>query len=262
MGRFPLHVVKQPMCDAQRFALCGLGQNLFQASMPCPQGHSHDKRARRPLVRPDEKRESFARLGLASFEGAQKGAMFDYDKCISRLIDLVARINTSTWTPTPESKALGELANKLDQTASLLAEHRWIHLEEAFNADPPPDIGFDGMPIKNTEYRAGKYAGLYRGIEELAEFARKEKEKLPNARKKRAVKVAALGLLHVRYQCGHGQPSLYDQGEEVTALLGICEKANMVLSRERLRGLLKEALDTFDPTFCSNEIAEIFVLSQ
>lgn len=188
--------------------------------------------------------------------------MYDYDKSISRLVDRVTKINESTWTPTAEAKALNDLANKLDETAALLAEHRWIYLEEAFNADPPADIGIDGIPIKNTEYRAGKYASLYRGIEELAEFSRKEKALLPNAREKRAVKFAALGLLHVRYQCGYRRPSLYDQSEEVTALLTVCKQAKIVLSKERFRGVLKEALDAFEPTFYSDEIDEILVVSQ
>ena len=188
--------------------------------------------------------------------------MYDYRESKLRLIDLVREMHQSDWSPTPKSKALEALAKRLCETADLLSESRWTLLEEAFNADPPPATGIDGLPIPLSEHRAGRYRELRYRLYELADFARSEKDRLPNPRERPAVKFAATGLLHIMYQCDFQRPTLYDNSAAVGELEEVCNAASIVLSRERLRGVLSEALSTFDPLMFDSRITAILAHRQ
>lgn len=187
--------------------------------------------------------------------------MLDYEQSIAKLIDRVKQIHGSTWSPTPEAKALEALANKLDETIKMMDADTYWDIEEAFNQPQPGRIRDDGTKEPDID-RSGHYSSIRWAMYELAEFARTKKEELPNPKKKHALPFAAIGLLHIMYQAGMARPKLYDQSDAVKELGRICDAANIVLSPERLRGALTKALETFDPLYCDDGVNEILVFTQ
>lgn len=172
--------------------------------------------------------------------------MLDYEKSIDRLIERVKLINTSDWKPAQEIKELGDLINQLKNLAAMMDMDCYWDLEEEFN-QPQENWQSDGTTGPKIE-RAGFYSSLRWKLLELAEFAAKKKESLPNPRQRHALPFAAKGLLHIMRECNMDRPALYNDSKSVQELKRICEAAGIVLSNERLRGALSEALADFSPT--------------
>lgn len=187
--------------------------------------------------------------------------MYDYDKSISKLANRVRLMHESNWSPTPEAKALEELAMQLEQTAALMDRDCYWYLEEEFNKPTLGYVRFDGTREPQID-RSGQFANVRYRMIELADFARQQKNELPNPRKRSAPPFAAVALLHIMYQCGKPRPSLYDNSDAVLALGVVLEKAGICLSKERLRGLLTDALKSFDPCYMNEGIEDVLVCGQ
>lgn len=176
-----------------------------------------------------------------------------YERGIDKLIEIVSRIHNSGWSPTESRKTIEAIAKKLEETAELLVSGSAQFDIETFHDErgiPEPVIGLDGYPIEQpTEWEWPSYQSIKWDIRLLAESARLATEQLPDPRKKPAQEFAARGLLHLRHDYGFQRVSLYDNGIDVIELKRVCERAGIVLSRERYRGLLAESLKTFDPYF-------------
>lgn len=174
--------------------------------------------------------------------------MYDYEKSKSRLSRRVSQIHKSDWSPTHEANALDALAQQINNLVLELSKDKWLYLEDAFNTSSPENT-FSGD-------RSGMYAGLCWRLRELSDLAGREKAALPNPRYRRGLRLAAEGLLHIMYQCGHPRPTKYEHGDGVKELKEVCDAAGMCLSNESLRGALGKALDRFDPADISDEILE------
>lgn len=187
--------------------------------------------------------------------------MLDYEQSIAKLIDRVKQIHEAKWSPTTEAKALEALAKKLDETISMMDMSSYWGLEDSFNQPQRGVVRLDGTKEPDID-RSCRYASVRWAMSELAEFARSKKGELPDPRIKLALPFAAMGLLHIMYQSGKSRPSLYDNGEVVNKLRDICSAAGIVLSPEALRNALKKALDSFDPLYQNDGIADILAFAQ
>ena len=185
--------------------------------------------------------------------------MLDYDASIQRLISQVTLIHSSTWSPTPKKTKLKSLAADLVEMANLLQEEYWADLEDAFDAGL---IEWDAHSYRVVPESSniGRYKNLTWELNELADLASNKADDLPNPRKKTASSYAAMGLLHIMYETGMDKPKLYDSGLSVQELKKICDASGITLSVERIRGILKGALEKFDPLM--GDYDEFFVWSQ
>lgn len=173
---------------------------------------------------------------------------YDYEASILKLSERLRQMRESNWSPTPRVKELKYLAEQLDKAADLLAEQRWMDVERAFDADPPPEIGIDGWPILSDpeESRKGMFQATKWRLRDIAEAARQVTEEYPNSRARPEVPYGAIAFLHVWYQCGRDRPSFYDDGEAVQEFGKVCRSAGIHLSSARLRTALAAAWKDFD----------------
>lgn len=189
--------------------------------------------------------------------------MLDYDKSIDRLITRVASIHKdekNTAHRTGEAKSYLDLAETLDKTAALLDQDRYCYLEEMFNQPLDDYVDFDGK-VTRGPLRDVRYKGIYWALRDLAEFARGTAKEVPSSRKRFAAPFAARAFLHILYDAGKPMPTLCDNSDATKALKELCEKAGVVLSEQRIRGLIAAALNDFDPNyFPFGEIEDVLVL--
>ncbi len=187
--------------------------------------------------------------------------MLDYIKSKERLIErvkaiyLYERCNTSR---TEEAKWLTELVSLLDVTAEALSQERYSFFADAYNQRFRDHIDADGW-LNYGPMPAVSYAGTRHALLALADFARDYKIRLPKPREKKAARFAADAILHFLYESGSSKPTIYNNSTAVNELKSVCDQAGVVLSRERLRGLLAERLQIFDPTWFSDGIRETMV---
>lgn len=175
--------------------------------------------------------------------------MLDYNESISRLIAKVSAIHNSekdTAHRTKEAKRYRALADKLDDTARQLDQDHYSYLEEAFDQPLPSYTNIDGTTTKGP-FREVRYKGIYWALRDLAEFARRTSKEVPSSRKRFAAPFAAMAFLHILYDAGKPMPTLHNHSDATKALQELCEKAGVILSPERTRGLLSDALNDFDP---------------
>lgn len=145
---------------------------------------------------------------------------------------------------------LETLSEVLGTTLNMLEFH-WYEfaLEDGFNADPV-ERGDDGWPIAvPSEYsNQGSYKALLwelRRLKDVCNASMNEVSETPPC-----AQIAARVLLHIRYECDYPRPRKYNKGPEVQELKRICEAAGADLSEERLRGILADELEIFDPLYC------------
>jgi len=170
------------------------------------------------------------------------------------------------FDPSHDRLKLQILADQLEKTLSLLEMPFYeFSLEDEFNADPDeyetdPATGWrQRVPVPPAYSRAGSYKALLWEIRRLIDASKKESDALPDKRK-RAERLAAAGLLHVLYEADQDRPKLYDNGPAVVELERVLLEAGIALSRERIRGLLAEALENFQP--CDGAFNHILVFCQ
>jgi hypothetical protein len=135
----------------------------------------------------------------------------------------------------------------------LLDGQEWFYLECEFDEDPQPEIGADGLRIPYFGNNAARYSSLISRLRELAETAERMADEIPKPRTKPEIPMAADFFLHLWQAAGNGRPTLYDGGPAVTALADALSKAGYSLSPERVRGILTDALNKFDPHFCLDQ---------
>ena len=190
--------------------------------------------------------------------------MLDYTESINRLIARVSAIHKAekdTSHRTSEARSYCDLADTLDKTAELLNDDRYLYLEEMFNQPLGDYVDFDGK-VTRGPFREVSYKGIYWSLRDLAEFARRTAKDVPSSRKRFAAPFAAMAFLHILYEAGKPMPTLHDNSDATKALQELCEKAGVILSPERIRGLLSDALKDFDPLyfpFCGIEDVLSFV---
>lgn len=177
-----------------------------------------------------------------------------YDAGIARLIARVRRCHESeceqTWTAT--RRRYEAFAQRAEEFSELMAEHEATDIESVHDerGEPVKVPGPDGWPVEiQDDPEWPSMQGLKWRIRDLADSARIAAERLPGAREKHALPMAARGLLHLRHDCGFQRPALSNESHDVCELDRVCRTAGIILSRERLRGALAESLKTFDSTF-------------
>lgn len=184
-----------------------------------------------------------------------------YEIRIQRLIEIVKRIHENEWSSTDRKKAIKTIANKLKETADLLrlcgSAQQDIELFHDECVTPAQVTGLNGLPIEQDSVNPS-YRSIQQYVQLLAKSACLAAEQLPAARTKNALKFAARGLLHLRYDYDFPQVSLYDNSEDVIELERICKQLGIHLSRERLRGALSESFKTFDPRFMEAGFEQIY----
>jgi hypothetical protein len=156
----------------------------------------------------------------------------DYEASAAALAGWLARIKANDWTPTEAAREYRALARQLETVADLLDEPRWVDLESE---------------IETGDTNAGRYQGAIMRLREIAEEAARMADEYPNARAKPELSLAAAYFLHLWYHAGRERPALYDNSEAVGALADILTAGGYVLSPARVRGILAQALETFDP---------------
>lgn len=186
--------------------------------------------------------------------------MYDYKASLEALAARVRQMRDSEWSPTPEAKRLREMSADLQAMAESLGGCEWMNLEGVLDADDPVETGLDGWPLEQSGSNQGKFAQLRSQLLELAEFAAKQAEELPNPRQKGYTDYFADGYLRIRYECGLSLPVLYNQGPDVKEFGELCVSARIPLSPERARGLLAEALKRFEPQEESEGFGRFLVL--
>lgn len=175
----------------------------------------------------------------------------DYEASAARLSRWLAERRTSESSPTEYVKELRALAKQLEATAAQMSDlqSRGLELEQAIDKDLPPQIRIDGLPISTDETNAGRYQHAITELREIATTSNRLADEQPNARAKPELLLAATYFLHIWYEAGNALPTLYDNSEAVTAFKGVLDAGNYPLSKERARGILTTALETFDPLF-------------
>lgn len=177
--------------------------------------------------------------------------MLDYNESINRLIAKVSAIHKAekdTSHRTSEARSYRDLADTLDETAALLDQGRYCYLEEMFNQPLDDYVDFDGK-VNRGPFREVRYKGIYWALRDLAEFARRTAKEVPSSRKRFAAPFAARAFLHILYDAGKPMPTLHDYSDATKALQELCAKAGVFLSSERIRGLMSDALNDFDPLY-------------
>jgi len=157
-----------------------------------------------------------------------------------------------------------ELADQLRTVAGELCRDEWFFLEEAFNENPPPGIGGDGMPIPYPWDNAGRYQGLSYGLRELAEVAERLAGECPKPRTRPVLPLAGRLFLLMWLEAGEARPALSNASPAVLAFKRVLDDAGMCLSEERVRGILSGALDAFDPYLADDRaiIDDLMVVRQ
>lgn len=172
---------------------------------------------------------------------------------LEKLAEWLAGRRANNYDYTEDSRRHRGLAKRLRAVAAVLDGQEWFYLECAFDRDPPPEVGDDGKRIPYSGNNAMRYKILRSQLEELAETADRQADENPKPRTKPGLPMAADFFLHLWLAAGNDKPSLYDKGAAVTALNGVLTAAGYPLSIERVRGILADALEKFDPHYCLDQ---------
>ncbi len=184
---------------------------------------------------------------------AKKYPELDLSASLARLSEWLSGCRANGYEFGEDSRRYRGLAAKLMSTTVLLDGQEWFYLECAFDQDPPPTIGADGLPIPYRGNNAARYKILLSQLRELAETADRLADENPKPRTKTEIPMTADFFLHLWLAAGNEKPTLYESGPAVTTLAGALSKAGYCLSNERVRGILTEALKRFDPHFCLDQ---------
>lgn len=192
------------------------------------------------------------------------GPSLDHDASLSRLSDWLRARRENTFDFAEESRRYRGLADRLTAMAATLDDSEWEFLECEFDKDPPPEPGLDGYPIPCPISNAARFRGLVWRLRDLAAMATQMADANPKPRTKPELPIAADFFLHLWLAAGYDKPTLYDKGPAVLSLKAALEDAGYPLSDERVRGLLTNALEKFDPHFCLDQwqLDRLFVWRQ
>lgn len=177
----------------------------------------------------------------------------DFEASAAKLAEWLAGIKATATRPKDEAREYRALAARLAAVAEALDEPQWWELEAEFDR---PETGLDGYPIPN----AGRYRAAIRLLGELSDVAAGLADDLPTERKPELGWAAAY-FLHLWLETRGDRPTLSNNSEAASAFGRILEAGGYVLSPERVRGILADALRTFDPTFhpCGSPLEAFFV---
>ena len=196
--------------------------------------------------------------------------MFDYESSVERLIVRVALMREAerdTEWRKREAEFYRGLAENICEAAESLTDDgnqdRLKHLEFVFNQPLPGRVGLDGF-YEGERYtpRAVQYQGLVSALRELSDTAKSMADDVPSTRQRTAGPFAAMAYLHIRNQSERRRPVLSNDSEEVLELLEILKKSNVFLSPVTVRGLLTDALKTFDPLLFPDDVSGLLVFRQ
>jgi hypothetical protein len=177
----------------------------------------------------------------------------DLDASLKRLAEWLALRRDNQIDYAEDSRRYNGLAKRLRGIAAVLEGQEWSFLESEFDKDPPPMIGEDGMKIPSPDSNASRYKILVSRLLELAETAGRMADEIPSPQAKPELSLAADFFLHLWLAAGNERPKMYDKGAAVTALRRVLSDAKYELSPERVRGILSDAWNKFDPYFCLDQ---------
>lgn len=188
----------------------------------------------------------------------------DFERSAEILSAWLHRNRQSEWSPTETVNGLRDLAKRLDDLADELWNPEWMGLQDAVDADAPSRIGVDGLPIPTPpeESRFGTYEACQGRMHEIASFARALAETYPAPQARPYLLDAATAFLHLWREDGRARPTMYDEGEAVTAFARILENGGHTGNPSSVRGILNKAWKTFDPYLHCPLFEEIAVLRQ
>ena len=174
----------------------------------------------------------------------------DLEASLKKLSGWLGRYRKADYDFAADSRRHKGLANSLRAIAAQLDEDEWFFLEEEFNKDPPPEVGLNGSKIPFPGNNAGRYKGVLWCLRELADTADYMADGNPKPRTKPELPMAADFFLHLWFAAGKDRPALHNTSPAVLALKSALDGAGYQLSPERVRGILTDALNKFDPHYC------------
>lgn len=178
----------------------------------------------------------------------------DLEASLNRLSEWLKRVRGHKPDYVEEASRYQKLAAELMNMASLLDRQEWEYLEYRFNDPLPPSIGLNGVPIPCSINTSGRYQRLYWALRDLAETAEGIAGEAPKPRTKPELTTAAHFFLHLWKEASRPYPRMYDNSEAVIALRNVLKQAGIHLSPERVRGILKGAMESYDPIFCEDSV--------
>lgn len=177
----------------------------------------------------------------------------EYFEVREKLINHARFLNANDWSPTPSRKECERVSKALNDVADLLnstSEGMTIESKHKERGEPETTIGSDGWTItEKSDFDWPGYESIKWTIRDLAESAKQAAEALPNPRESPALPYAAMGLLYIRYHFGLQEPTSYIDGEGLSELEEIANKAGIYLSKESYSSALKKAKSKFDPHY-------------
>lgn len=186
--------------------------------------------------------------------------MLDYQASLDCLSNWLQSIKDSDWSPTPRVKELREFAAKLEQMAETMADPGWLDVETATDSDSY-DIMPDGWPHPAEESSLGLYQHTKWSLKEIAATAIALADGYPGSRARPHLNYAAAVFLHIWLENGNDRPTLYDSSTAVVDFARVLQDGRCPLSRERVRGLLGDALKDFNSAETPPEMERFLVYS-
>ena len=180
---------------------------------------------------------------------ANKFPNLDLEASLERLSDWIA-VSKDVKPSLLDSKKYLDLAEELKEIVGRLDDGKWFYLEDKFDEDPPPEISIDGKKIPYPGNNAQRYQILLSNMRELADVAAQIGNESPKPRQKPWQALAADFFLHIWVAAEKDKPAMSDASEAVKSFSNVLEKGGCPLSVERVRGLLSQASQIFDPFYC------------
>lgn len=161
------------------------------------------------------------------------------------------------WTSTPIRKDLENLIAEIERVRQKLDDVSTTSL--LISTHDEERIGLDGwpIPIELDENRCS-YRKTLAALFDINETARRVIETLPHPKSKKALPMAAFGILHLYVEYGCNKPAIHAESRAVELLEEVCLAAKMKeYSRDHLKAVMRKALNEFDPHYLAPELKKL-----
>ena len=179
---------------------------------------------------------------------------------IRGLGEIVCRLHAldcADYTSTPMRKDLEELIAEVERVRGKLDDVSTTCL--LIGTHDKERIGLDGwpVPIESDETRCS-YGKTLTALFDIQETTRHVIETLPHPKSKKALPMAASGILHLYVEYGCDRPAIHADSRAVKLLEEVCVAAKMKpYSRDHLKAVMRKALNEFDPHYLAPELKKL-----